>query len=184
MNNNDIVPGFDDEKDSNLEIALSKVEDVPDCLVVSLTGYIDTYNSRFFQKQVDRLMASGFTKLIFNCAELTYLSSTGIGSFMVFIKAVKAKGGDIVLLQTQPRVYEIFQLLGFAQFFAKKGSMEAAIRYFTHPDESEEAANVFPKVFLCPICSKKLRAAKAGRFRCTECKTILSIDSEGNVSPE
>ena len=181
MSNNDIVTCFDDDRDDNLAISLSRVDEVPECVAVTLAGSIDTYNSRFFQKQIDRITASGFNKIIFDCARLTYLSSTGIGVFMAFIKAVKPKGGDIVLLQVQPRVYEIFQLLGFAQYFAKKDTMDEAIRYFAHP-ETETADNVFPKVFLCPICSKKLRAAKAGRFRCTECKTILSIDSAGQVS--
>ena len=183
MNNNDIVPGFDNERDDNMSISLSKVEELPECIVVSLTGYIDTYNSIFFQKQIGRIIASGFTKLLFNCAELTYLSSTGIGSFMDFLKAVKPKGGGIVLLQAQPRVYEIFQLLGFAKFFPKKETVEEAIRHFASP-ESNAASAIFPKVFLCPICSKKLRAARPGRFRCTECSTILSIDSEGQVAAD
>ena len=181
MNNNDIVPGFDDEQDTNLTITLSKVQEVPNCIVVVLTGYIDTYNSRFFQKQVDRVIASGFTKLIFNCEGLTYLSSTGIGSFAVFLKAIKPKGGDIVLLQTQTRVYEVFQLLGFVQYFAKKDTLEEAIHYFANP-EGEAVRDVFPKVFACPICSKKLRASRPGDFRCTECKTILSVDTKGQVT--
>lgn len=183
MNNNDIVPGFDDEQDANLAIALSKVEEVPACIVVSLSGYIDTYNSRFFQNQIERVIASGFAKLIFNCAELNYLSSTGIGSFMVFLKAVKPNGGDVVLLQTQPRVYEVFQLLGFVQYFVKKDTLEEAIRYFANPN-SEAVRDVFPKVFACPICSKKLRSPKPGRFRCTECKTILAINNEGQVATD
>ena len=182
MSNNDIVPTFNDEQDANLAIALSKVDEVPECIVVSLAGYIDTYNSRFFQKQIDRVMESGFSKIIFNCAELSYLSSTGIGAFMVFVKTLRQKDGGIVLLQPQSRVYEVFQLLGFTQFFAKKDTLEEAIRYFAHP-ESEDTGNVFPKVFLCPICSKKLRAPKPGRFRCTECKSILSIKSDGQVLP-
>ena len=181
MDNNDIVSGFNNEQDANLTITLSKVKEVPDCIVVSLTGYIDSYNSRFFQQQIDRVITSGFTKLIFNCAGLTYLSSTGIGSFTVFIQAVKPNGGDVVLLQTQARVYEVFQLLGFTQYFVKKDTLEEAIRYFADP-KGGQTCEVFPKVFACPICSKKLRSSKPGRFRCTECKTILAIDTEGQVT--
>ncbi|MFQ3547304.1 MAG: anti-sigma F factor antagonist, partial [Termitinemataceae bacterium] len=44
-----------------------------------------------------------------------------------------------------------------------------------------EKATVFPKIFSCPICSKKLKAVKSGRFRCSECKTILAIDNAGQV---
>ncbi|HUZ18791.1 MAG TPA: anti-sigma F factor antagonist, partial [Spirochaetia bacterium] len=52
MNNNDIVPGFDEEKDDSLKIRLQRVDEVENCLVLYLTGYIDTYNSNFFQKRV------------------------------------------------------------------------------------------------------------------------------------
>ena len=53
MNNNDIVPGFDDEKDDSLKIRLQKFDNVENCLALYLTGYIDTYNSNYFQKRVN-----------------------------------------------------------------------------------------------------------------------------------
>ncbi|MDR0289788.1 MAG: anti-sigma F factor antagonist, partial [Treponema sp.] len=31
-------------------------------------------------------------------------------------------------------------------------------------------------------CSKKLNAVKSGRFRCSECKSIIAIDNAGAVS--
>ncbi len=117
MANNDIVPGFDEEKDESLKIRLEKVDKAEGCLVLYLTGYIDTYNSNFFQKRVNRAVEAGYTRLIFHCGGLNYVSSTGIGSFTAFLKAVKPKGGDLVLLEIQPKVYEVFQLLGFSQFF-------------------------------------------------------------------
>ena len=52
MNNNDIIAGFDDEKDDSLKIRLQKVDGLDKCVVVFLNGYIDTYNSAFFQKKV------------------------------------------------------------------------------------------------------------------------------------
>ena len=53
MENNDaLVAGFDSEKDDNLSISLRKADGVKDGIIVYLSGYIDTYNSTFFQKQV------------------------------------------------------------------------------------------------------------------------------------
>lgn len=180
MNNNDIVPGFDDEKDDSLKIRLQKVDPVDNCLTLFLTGYIDTYNSNFFQKRVTKAIDSGFVRLIFNCGGLNYVSSTGIGSFTAFLKSVKPRGGDIVLLEIQPKVYEVFQLLGFSQFFNIKDNLEEAVGFFGQGDQGA-AQTVFPKIFSCPICNKRLKAAKPGRFRCSECKTILAIDPAGQV---
>jgi anti-anti-sigma factor len=95
-----------------------------------LNGRIDTDNSAYFQKHIQKLVEAGFTRLIFNCAGLNYVSSTGIGSFTSFLKVLKPKGGDLVLLEIQPKVHEVFQLLGFSQFFAIKKSLEEAVDFF------------------------------------------------------
>jgi anti-anti-sigma factor len=179
MTNNDLVPGFDDEKDESLKIQLQKVDGVDGCLILYLNGYIDTYNSNYFQKRVAKAIEKGFIKLIFQCGGLNYVSSTGIGSFTAFLKSVKPRGGDLVLLEIQPKVYEVFQLLGFSQFFNIRGNLEESVSYFS--SGAAEAVSLFPKVFSCPICSKRLKALKPGRFRCSECKTILAIDNGGQV---
>lgn len=180
MSNNSVIPGFDDEKDDSLKIKLEKVDGLEKCVLVFLSGYIDTYNSAFFQKRVSTIIESGFVQIIFNCASLNYVSSTGIGSFTAFLKTVKPRGGDIVLLEIQPKVYEIFQLLGFSQFFNIKDSLPDAVAFYKTAT-AETPADVFPKIFACPICSKKLKATKPGRFRCSECKTVLAIDSNAQV---
>lgn len=180
MANNSIVPGFDDDKDDSLKIKIEKIDEASNCLMLSLSGYIDTYNSSFFQKKVQKAVESGYVRLIFHCGGLNYVSSTGIGSFTTFLKAVKPQGGDIVLLDIQPKVYEVFQLLGFSQFFNIKDSVDDSVAFF-NSDQSSEKHDLFPKVVSCPLCGKKLKAVKPGRFRCSECKSILAIDEAGQV---
>ena len=181
MIDNEIIPGFDNEEDEGLRIKLRVLPGANRCLILVLTGYIDTYNSSFFQKQVQKVIDSGYTQLIFNCSSLSYVSSTGIGSFTSFLKAVKPKGGDLVLLEIQPKVYEVFQLLGFAQFFTIKGNLDDAIAYF-QGGAGSQTPSLFPLIFSCPVCARKLKAVKPGRFRCSECKSILGIDQNGKIS--
>ncbi len=180
MSNNEIVPGFDEEKDSSLKISLEKVENKENTILIILNGYIDTYNSVYFQNQVGRIVSAGYINLIFSCAGLNYVSSTGIGSFTAFLKLVKPKGGDIVLLSIQPKVYEVFQLLGFSQFFNIKESLEDSISFFSESAVSAQTS-LFPKVFVCPVCSRRLKATKSGRFRCSDCKSILVIDQQAQI---
>lgn len=180
MENNVIIPGFDSEKDDSLVINLRKAEGVQNGLFIYLSGYIDTYNSSFFQKKVSQIIEAGFINLIFNCSSLNYVSSTGIGSFTVFLKMVKPKGGDVVLLEIQPKVYEVFQLLGFSQFFNIKTTADEAIAFFS--ETTVVGTSIFPLVISCPVCSKKLRATRSGRFRCSGCKSILAINDNGEVS--
>ncbi len=177
--NNNLIPGFNDERDDSLKISLEKVENVDNCIILYLNGYIDTYNSQIFQKRVAKVVDAGFINLIFNCTSLNYVSSTGIGALTSFQKMVKPKGGDIVLFEIQSKVYEVFQLLGFSQFFNIKETQEEAIEFFNEEPVIQESS--FPKIFACPVCQKKLKATKAGRFRCSECKSILAIDNQGQV---
>lgn len=178
MSNDNIVQGFDLEKDDSLKINLHVREEA---LVLYLTGYIDTYNSNLFQKRVVKAVNAGYNKLIFQCGGLNYVSSTGIGSFTAFLKLVKGKNGDLVLIDVQPKVFEVFQLLGFSKFFNIKRNLEEAVEHFSSTGSSAVEKSIFPKIFKCPICSKKLKASKSGRFRCSECKTILAIDKTGQV---
>ncbi|MCI5665837.1 MAG: STAS domain-containing protein [Treponema sp.] len=180
MENNVIIPGFDNDKDDSLTINIRKAEGVANGLFVYLSGYIDTYNSSFFQKKISQIIEAGFINLIFNCSSLNYVSSTGIGSFTVFLKMVKPKGGNVVLLEIQPKVYEVFQLLGFSQFFNIKNTSEEAIAFFS--EGTITGSSVFPLVISCPVCTKKLRSTRSGRFRCSGCKSVLAINDNGEVS--
>ena len=179
MINNDIISGFDDEKNGNLKIKLQKVPDVEDCLIITLNGYIDTYNSNYFQKMVNKTIAAKYVNLIFNCGELSYVSSTGIGSFAMFQKTVKPKGGNIVLFDVQTKVFEVFQLLGFPKFFHFEDNLEGSINFFC--SVPMERGSIFPISITCPICSKQLNVTKPGRVRCFGCNTAFTIDNSGKT---
>ncbi|MBN1697887.1 MAG: anti-sigma factor antagonist [Spirochaetales bacterium] len=179
--NNDIIPGFDENKDESLKIRLEKFGDGNRVMAFHLHGYIDTYNSNNFQNRIGKAIESGYMKLIFECGGLNYVSSTGIGSFTAFLKSVKPAGGDIVLIDIQPKVYEVFQLLGFSQFFNIKDSLADAVAFFNAGDVSKKS-ETFPKIVSCPSCSKKLKVLKPGRFRCSVCRTIIVVNKKGALS--
>ena len=77
------------------------------------------------------------------------------------------------------KVLEVFQLLGFSQLFQFQDSIENAIGFFHQEVETE--VSVFPMIFSCPVCSKRLKTTSPGRFRCSECKSILAVDEQGKV---
>lgn len=166
-------------KDS-LRIYLEKDESDPTLQIMNLKGFLDTYNSSDFQREVNKIIDTGSTKLLFNCEELNYVSSTGIGAFTAFLKTLKQKDGALILSGLQPKVFEVFQLLGFSKFFDIASNVDEA-KSIMKGQQTEEKS-IFPKIFKCPICKKKLKASKPGRFRCSGCKTILKVDDNGHVS--
>ncbi len=179
--NNLIVAGFDNEKDDSLKISLHKIPNIGNGCIVVLDGYIDTYNSSFFQEQLTKLINAGYCNLIFNCGALSYVSSTGMGAFTILLKLVKMKGGDIVLAAVQDKVSEVFQILGFEHFFNLKSTMDEAIE-FLQTGAGITAQQIFPKIMNCPSCGKTVSVSRAGRFRCTSCKAIISVSEDGDIS--
>ena len=175
------VVGLAGEQIDSLSLELKKVDEVAGCAIVSMKGYIDTYNSPHFQRQVDKAIQAGYSWLIFDFSAITYISSAGVGAFISFLKNVRPRGGDLVLVGMVPRVFEVFQLLGFANFFHTEQSLEDAVELMKAQSHAE-AEKLFPKIFSCPICAKRLKTVRAGRFRCGECKTFLVVGDTGRVS--
>jgi anti-sigma B factor antagonist len=175
--NNDIVKGFDDEEMGGFTIRLAGVPTVDGCLVMQCSGWLDLYNYNQFQKRVAKAIEAGFTRLIVDLQAVSYLSSLPIGGLVTILRSVRTRGGDLVLQGVQPRVYEVLQLLGFSQFFTLTPALEDSVAHYSR----RPADATFPRVFTCPICEVKLRAARAGRFRCSHCRTILALAGTGAV---
>lgn len=128
MNNNQIISGFDEDIDSSIRIRLGKIGD--DTLLVSLNGYLDTYNSNSFSKKTEAILKAGYRKIIFECSDLKYISSTGIGVFVNVLKQTKMlNNGDLVFASLNAKITDIFRLLGFHQFFTIKKTVAEAVEY-------------------------------------------------------
>jgi anti-anti-sigma factor len=176
--NNDIVKGFDDEKEESLKIRLEKIERLQGCLAIHLAGFIDAINNHYFQKKLTKAVEAGFTRLILDLREVNFIGSAGVGGMVYLLRTVRSRAGDVVLQEMQPKVYEVFQLLGFSRFFTLSDGLEESISLL----QAKPATTVFPRVFPCPVCDVKLRAIRAGRFRCSQCRTILALASTGSVA--
>ena len=80
------ISGFDEELDDCLTVNARKISEIESSCLLKLTGYIDTYNSAFFQKKTDMLLNAGYSNFILDCSDLNYISSTGIGSLASFLR--------------------------------------------------------------------------------------------------
>ena len=158
-----------------LKIRGQHIPDLEDGVILYLTGYLDTYGTRCFDEQMTKVMDAGFSRIIFECSQLAYM--TEVGSFILVLKQVRTVDGHMVMANVQPKVYEVFRLLGCADFIPIEETLADAIYAISHAISHKDADGLFPKVFNCPICSKRLKAEKAGRCRCPDCHAILIVDS-------
>lgn len=176
MNNDDILPGFDEQTNDSLTIELQAVEGVSNGLAFKIDGQLDTYSTSFFRRHVNMAIDAGYVNLVFLLDGVDYVSSMGVGAFVKLQEAVREKGGSITLAEAQPKVMKVFRLMCLDRFFACCDSLDDAAALLMGQSP------VFPRGIGCPICDRKLRVLTSGRFRCPQCKTILSISQAGAVS--
>jgi anti-anti-sigma factor len=157
-----------------LKVTPQKKFDFPDTIVLELEGYLDTYNSKSFQQYVQKVIDEGYKYIIMDCKGLTYVSSTGIGSFTSFNRMLLQKKGELILVRMISKVYEVENFL--------KGKVSGEEAPESNSSSGSDETSVFPVQGTCPVCSKSLRFSKSGKFRCPSCKSILSVDEEGNIN--
>jgi len=90
-----------------------------------LKGYLDAHTSPQFEEALQKLVDEKRFKIVVNFKDLQYISSAGLGVFMSFIEEIRTNGGDIKLSNMIPKVYRVFDLLGFPNL------------YEIYPDEAE-----------------------------------------------
>ncbi len=102
---------------------------------IALHGYLDAHTAPTLEDEIDRVLASGCNRIVVDFTNLDYISSAGLGVFMVFIEQVRAHGGDIKLAAMRPAVFTVFDLLGFPVLFTITPTVAEALVAFPTFDE-------------------------------------------------
>jgi anti-sigma B factor antagonist len=98
--------------------------------ILTLSGYLDAHTAPQFEKAIQDQLQAGNVKLVADCGGLTYISSAGLGVFMSFIEELREAGGDLKLCAIAPKVYQVFEVLGFPSLFEICDDAAAAIASF------------------------------------------------------
>lgn len=174
VGNEEIVRGFDEETCDYLAVRLQKVEGASSCVLVELSGSIDTYNANFVRRAVMRVMESGFRHVILGLRSVDYVSSAGVGTLLTLLRILMENGGNLTLLQPHPKVATVLRLMHLETFFPLATSVRDALN-----GSPLAGTVVFPLKTQCPLCDTVLRAQEPGRFRCPKCKTVLRVHADG-----
>ncbi len=98
--------------------------------VLELKGYLDAHTAPELEGTFQRLLTDKKFRIVINCKDLTYISSAGLGVFMAYIEDVRKNQGDIKLSNMTPKVYNVFDLLGFPILYEiYKDEKEAITRF-------------------------------------------------------
>jgi anti-anti-sigma factor len=78
---------------------------------VSLDGRLDTTTSPQFDELVEPALRSAATVLVFDMANLAYISSAGLRSVFKARKVMEARQGALLLVNVQPQVQKVFDIV-------------------------------------------------------------------------
>lgn len=82
-----------------------------------LIGRLDTPASLEIAPQMNALAEDAAGKVILDCTELSYISSSGLRLFITLRKAAAAKGGKIIVRNITNEIRSVFMMTGFLNLF-------------------------------------------------------------------
>ena len=97
---------------------------------VSVEGFLDAHTVPEMEKVIHHLLQEEKYRIIVDFSALSYISSAGLGVFMSVIGDIKSNNGDIILMKMPPKIYKVFDLLGFTEIFSIVDDEDTAINVF------------------------------------------------------
>lgn len=98
--------------------------------VLDLKGELDAHTASELEAAIQKCESEDRFKIVVNGRDLQYISSAGLGVFMAYIEEIREKQGDIKIAALQPKVFNVFDLLGFPMLFDILETEEEAVDRF------------------------------------------------------
>ena len=85
--------------------------------ILYVKGFLDAHTAPDLERAIRELIDEKRYNVLVNFSDLDYISSAGLGVFMGFIEEIREYQGDIRMSNMTPKVYKIFDLLGFPKLY-------------------------------------------------------------------
>jgi anti-anti-sigma factor len=80
-------------------------------VTVRLTGSLDTATAPELERQLAPVLAGTVKDLVFDLAQLRFISSAGLRVFSAARKQLKERGGQASFINMQPQIQEVFEII-------------------------------------------------------------------------
>jgi len=78
---------------------------------IALGGSLDTATAPELEAQLAPLLAGSTTDLVFDLAQLKFISSAGLRLFASARKTLRERGGQVSFIHMQPQIQEVFEII-------------------------------------------------------------------------
>jgi anti-sigma B factor antagonist len=106
-------PTLSPQTDMPLQIQIQKNVGGPaaDAVTVKLNGSLDTATAPELERQLAPVLAGPVRDLVFDLAQLKFISSAGLRVFSTARKQLKERGGQASFIHMQPQIQEVFEIM-------------------------------------------------------------------------
>ena len=80
-------------------------------ITVKLAGSLDTATAPELERQLSPVLAGQLNHLVFDLAQLKFISSAGLRVFSMARKQLKERGGQASFVNMQPQIQEVFEIM-------------------------------------------------------------------------
>ena len=105
--------------------------------VMRLKGTLDGHTYKQFSETLTEVIEKPCFKIILDLTALEYLSSSGVGVISKSLSTVKAKNGNLVLMNPTEHVDQILSLVGLPDVLPVVPDLPAAKSVFKGPRQSK-----------------------------------------------
>ncbi len=95
--------------------------------VISPSGRLDSSTSLSLEQALEAQLASSRTWLYVDMTAVEYIASSGLKVLVAAWRRARERGGDVVLSGLQPRLVEIFEMVGFDLLFQVFPALDSAL---------------------------------------------------------
>ena len=99
-----------------------------EAVIFKLNGRLDSNTSSEFGQKIRQAIETGSRYLIFDFADLEYLSSAGLREFLNTAKALKKMDGRLVLCTMPDYIREIIEVAGFDSILPIVATVDDALK--------------------------------------------------------
>ncbi|MEZ6122307.1 MAG: STAS domain-containing protein [Planctomycetaceae bacterium] len=105
-------------------------EGYPEILVVELTAQLDAGTPEAFFERLEQEISQGHNRLIFDCHNLSLITSLGFGVMIRAHSRLQKAGGAVRFARLEGMIEEAFHVVGFHRLFDNYPTVEAAAASF------------------------------------------------------
>jgi len=80
-------------------------------VTIKLAGSLDTATAPELERQLGPILAEPVKDVVFDLADLKFISSAGLRVFSSTRKILKARGGQASFVNLQPQIQEVFEIM-------------------------------------------------------------------------